>query len=92
LKSTTAQHQVEEEETMKRKDWDTIVIAATLLSGGYTALTGLLTDLLNMPLPVFHDYAGYACTALAAAHAILNWKTMVEYLKRRIGLIGKKGQ
>lgn len=77
---------------MKRKDWDTIVIAATLLSGGYTALTGLLIDMLNMPLPVFHDYAGYACTVLAAVHAILNWKTMVGYLKRRVGLFGKNGR
>jgi hypothetical protein len=77
---------------MKRKDWDTIVIAATLLSGGYTALTGLLIDLLNMPLPVFHDYAGYTCTVLVAVHAILNWRTMVGYLKRRVGLFGKNPQ
>ena len=77
---------------MKRKDWGAIVVAATLLSGGYTALTGLLIDLLNMPLPVFHHYAGYACTVLAAVHAILNWKTMVGQVKRRVGLLGKKGQ
>lgn len=77
---------------MKRKDWDTVVIAATLLSGGYTAITGLLIDLLNMPPPVLHDYAGYACTALAAVHAILNWKTMVGHTRRRIGLPGKKRQ
>jgi hypothetical protein len=77
---------------MTRKDFDYIVIAATLLCGSYTALTGLLMDVLNMPLPVFHDYAGYACTILAAVHAMLNWKTIVGYLKRRVGLFGKNGR
>jgi hypothetical protein len=70
---------------MKHKDLDYVVIAATLFCGGYTALTGLVMDLLNMPLPVFHDYAGYACTVLAGVHIVLNWKKMAGYLKHRAG-------
>lgn len=77
---------------MKRKDWDYVVIAATLLCGGYTALTGLVMDVLNMPLMIFHDYAGYACTILAGIHVMLNWKTMVGFLKHRVGPFSEKSR
>lgn len=74
---------------MKHKDLDYVIIAATLLCGFYTALTGLVMDLLNMPLPIFHDYAGYACTALAGVHVILNRKKIVGYARHRVALFVK---
>jgi hypothetical protein len=70
---------------MKRKDLDYAVIAAMLVSGFYTALTGLLMDLLDLPLFALHDHAGYACAVLAGAHLVLNWKKVKGFLRHKVG-------
>jgi hypothetical protein len=38
------------------------------IRAAYVAITGLVMDLLNLPMIAFHDYAGYACAALAGVH------------------------
>jgi hypothetical protein len=70
---------------MKRKDLDYAVIAAMLASGSYTALTGLLMDLLALPLLAGHDGAGYTCAVLAGLHLVLNRKKVRGFLRRRVG-------
>jgi hypothetical protein len=70
---------------MKRRDLDYAVIAAMLVSGSYTALTGLLMDLLDLPLFAFHDCAGYVCAVLAGVHLVLNWKKVKGFLRYRVG-------
>jgi hypothetical protein len=71
--------EVVEKNEMKRKDLDLAVIVVMFLSGFYTAFTGLVMDLLNVPLFAGHDYAGYAFTALAGIHLALNWKRFKAY-------------
>lgn len=70
---------------MKRKDLDYVIIATMFASGLYTALTGLLMDLLDLPLLAGHDGAGYTCAVLAGLHLILNWKKVKGFLRRRVG-------
>lgn len=74
-----------EREAMKRKDLDYVVIAAMLASGSYTALTGLLMDLLDLPLLAGHAGAGYACAALGGLHLLLNRKKVRGFLRHRVG-------
>ncbi len=69
---------------MKRKNLDYIIIAVMFLSGLYTALTGLVMNLLDLRLLAFHHHAGYVCTILAGIHLILNWKKVRAFLRRRI--------
>ena len=70
---------------MKRRNLDYAIIAIMLASGFYVAITGLVMDLLNLPIIVFHNYAGYACSVLAGVHLGLNWKRIKGFLRRRIG-------
>ena len=70
---------------MKRKSLDYAVIVAMLVIGFYVAITGLVMDLLNLPMIAFHDYAGYACAVLAGVHLSLNWKRIKGFLPHRIG-------
>lgn len=71
---------------MKRRNLDYIIIAAMLLSGLYTMITGLVADLLGIRLMAFHHHyhAGYACTILAGIHLILNRKKLKAFLRRRL--------
>jgi hypothetical protein len=70
---------------MKRKDLDYVVIATMLASGSYTALTGLLMDLLDLPLLAWHDGAGYTCAVLVGLHLILNGKKVKGFLRHKVG-------
>ncbi len=71
---------------MKRKNLDYIIIAIMFLTGLYTAITGVVMDLLDLRLFAFHHHhhAGYVCTALAGVHLILNWKKVRAFLRRRV--------
>jgi hypothetical protein len=68
---------------MRRRNLDYIIIAAMLLSGLYTATTGVVMDLLDLPLLALHHYAGYACAILAGIHLFFNWKKVEAFLGRR---------
>lgn len=67
---------------MKRKDLDYLVIAAMIVSGLYTAISGLVADLFGFPRFALHAEAGYVCTALAALHLALNGRRVAAYLQR----------
>jgi UDP-N-acetylmuramyl pentapeptide synthase len=71
-----------EKNEMKRRDLNYAVIVVMFLSGLYTAFTGLVMDLLNVPLFAFHNYAGYAFAALMGLHLVLNWKRIKAFLQR----------
>lgn len=70
---------------MKRKSLDYAVIVAMLVSGFYVAITGLVMDLLNLPMIDSHDYAGYACAVVAGIHLSLNGKRIKGFLRYRVG-------
>ena len=67
---------------MRRRDLDYLVIAVMLVSGFYTAVTGLVADLFGLHQFVFHAYAGYVCAGAALVHIALNGRRAVSYLRR----------
>ena len=68
---------------MKRKDLDYLIIIIMVLCGLYVALTGLVMDVLNLPMLVFHNYAGYVSMVLAGVHLIRNWRRVKFFLWKR---------
>jgi SagB-type dehydrogenase family enzyme len=67
---------------MRRRDLDYLVIAGMLISGAYTAVSGLVADLFGFPQFFLHPFAGYTCAALALVHVALNWARTRAYLTR----------
>ncbi len=74
---------------MKSKDLDYAIIIIMVLSGLYVILTGLLMDLLALPMLVFHNYAGYISAVLAGIHLIRNWRRAKIVLRKRRGIFLK---
>ncbi len=70
---------------MERKALDYLVIAAMLISGLYTAISGLVADLFGFPRFALHAETGYICTALATVHLALNRRRVVAYLQQQLG-------
>jgi hypothetical protein len=62
-----------------------------VLSSLYVALTGLEMDLLDLPMLVFHNYAGYISVVLAGIHLIRNWRRVKTFLRRRSGMLLEQG-
>ena len=62
---------------------DYLIIIIMVLCGFYVALTGLVMDVLNLPMLVFHNYAGYISTILAGIHLIRNWRRVKSFLWKR---------
>ena len=67
---------------MRSKDLDHLIIITMVLCGLYVALTGLVMDVLSLPMLVFHNYAGYISTVLAGVHLIRNWQRVKSFLHR----------
>ncbi len=68
---------------MKSKDLDYAIIIVMVLSGLYVILTGLLMDLLALPMLVFHNHAGYISAILAGIHLLRNWRKVKIVLQKR---------
>ena len=68
---------------MKSKDLDYLIIIIMVLCGLYVALTGLVMDVLDLPMLVFHNYAGYVSTILAGIHLFRNWRRARSFLWKR---------
>lgn len=66
---------------MKRRDLHYLVIAAMFVSGLYTAVTGLIADLLGLHRFARHPYAGYLCAALVFVHVALSWRRVLAYVR-----------
>jgi len=66
---------------MKRRDLHYIVIAAMLVSGLYTAVTGLIADLLGLHRFARHPFAGYLCAVLVLVHIALSWRRVLAYVR-----------
>jgi hypothetical protein len=69
--------------TMQSKNLDYLIITIMVLCGLYVALTGLVMDLLDLPMLIFHNYAGYASTVLAGVHLIRNWRRVKFFLMEK---------
>ncbi len=70
---------------MQSKDLDYLIIIIMVLCGLYVALTGLVMDVLDLPMLVFHNYAGYASAILAGVHLVRNWRRVRYFLWERVG-------
>ncbi|HDQ73558.1 MAG TPA: SagB/ThcOx family dehydrogenase [Chloroflexi bacterium] len=71
---------------MRRKDLDYLVIVAMLVSGLYVTFSGLVADVFGFPQFALHPAAGYVTAALATVHLALNWRKVMAYLRKRLGL------
>ncbi|MBN1993572.1 MAG: hypothetical protein JW953_12805 [Anaerolineae bacterium] len=67
---------------MQSKNLDYLIIIIMVLCGLYAALTGLVMDVLNLPMLIFHNYAGYISTILAGIHLARNWERVKIVLRR----------
>ena len=65
---------------MNSKGLDYLIIIMIVLCGLYVALTGLVMDVLNLPVLVFHNYAGYISTVLAGVHLMRNWGRVKSWI------------
>ncbi|MFC1975465.1 hypothetical protein ACFLXQ_03590 [Chloroflexota bacterium] len=72
---------------MKSKDLDYAIIILMILSSLYVTFTGLVMDLLDLPMLVFHNYAGYISVVLAGIHLIRNWRRVKIFLRGRSGTL-----
>jgi hypothetical protein len=70
---------------MKSKDLDYLIITMMVLCGLYVALTGLVMDVLDLPMLIFHNYAGYISTVLAGVHLVRHWRRIRYFLWKRGG-------
>lgn len=61
--------------------------ALLLLTGAFTASTGLLSDALDLNEFVYHKYVGYIAAALAALHVYLHGARLIAYVR---GLVQRK--
>jgi hypothetical protein len=77
---------------MKRKDLDYLIIIVMTLCGLYVTLTGLVMDVLNLPMLIFHNYAGYASAILAGVHLIRNWRRVKSFLWKKTETLFNHGQ
>ena len=74
---------------MWQRNLDYLVIAVMLVSGLYTAITGLAADLFGLPQFAFHRCAGYVCAASVVGHLVLNWGRIVARLRRWLRWSGR---
>jgi hypothetical protein len=55
---------------MKRKTIDLITMIAMFCCLLYTALTGLIMEVLQVPMIIFHGQAGFIATILSIFHLV----------------------
>ncbi|MBA2314707.1 MAG: SagB family peptide dehydrogenase [Chloroflexi bacterium] len=67
-----------------RQDLDHLTSAGLLVAAGVTAITGLIADLWDLNDFWYHTVSGYVMGALAIAHVLFNWRTLVSYLRFRL--------
>ena len=65
---------------MQRKTIDYLIILGLGISGSYVLLTGLMMDVLYLPMIAFHNVAGYICCALALLHFLRFYQRVENFL------------
>lgn len=67
---------------MTRRDLSYLVILLFTLCALYTAVSGVIMDVRDVPSFVLHTEAGYACIVLGVAHLALNGPLLRSYWRR----------
>ena len=63
------------------------LVSSTLLlpATAFLAVTGLVSDALDLNEFVFHKYTGYAATVLVLVHDYAHWPSLVAFWRGRTG-------
>jgi hypothetical protein len=68
-----------------RHDLSFLVSAGLLVVATFAAVTGWVSDLLDLNDFVYHSYAGYSMAVLALLHVYLHWRQLTGYARWRLG-------